>query len=504
MIKLDDRQLWGNEAGEDEEPSVLASYFLPQDLFADFYDANNPLSIARAKKGLGKSALLRHCAYKRAQLQSEIVIQVKGADLVAASNRVASTPEEHIYDWQQRMCYAMNRELGARLGVALSDDAMLLVETAELAGFKERNLIGALLNRLTIKFKGVELRGPTPAVDHKALLQRASEGRSNVWLFIDDIDATFRRSPDEVLRLSTFFSACRDLAKSFKGVNIRTCVRTDVWASIRRTDEALDKCEQYIFDIKWSTKQTGEILARRVGSYLERTEREELASSASPVLRRRGDPSLENAKLLGVVFAERFAWGADDYAVTPHRVIHIFSAGRPRWAAQLCRMAGRESLRMKDHHNKIRLGHIKPTLGEYGRYRLDDLIREHSHQCPSIAALLSSFVRRQPRYSMIELVELLQRHLKSDKAVEIDGIQVTDPLSLCSFLFRIGLLYATIRTGGRSEYVTYEENPDWLRPDVPLPPVESWDIHAAFLAGLGLRYAPPQIVASDEADVAKA
>ena len=335
MIRLNDRQLWGNEAGEDEEPSVLASYFLPQDLFADFYDAHNPLSIARAKKGLGKSALLRHCAYTIAQPQSEVVIQLKGADLVAASNRVANTPEERIYDWQQRMCYAINRELGARLGLALSDDAMLLVEIAELAGFKERNLIGSLLNRLTIKFKGVEFKGPAPAADHKALLQRVSEGRANVWLFIDDIDATFRRSPEEVLRLSTFFSACRDLARAFKGVNIRTCVRTDVWASIRRTDEALDKCEQYIFDIKWSTRQTGEILARRVRSYLARTKREDLASSASPVLRRRGDPSVEDSKLLGVVFAHAFTWGRHGYGVTPHRVIHIFSAGRPRWAAQL-------------------------------------------------------------------------------------------------------------------------------------------------------------------------
>ena len=104
---------------------------------------------------------------------------------------------------------------------------------------------------------------------------------------------------------------------------------------------------------------------------------------------------------------------------------------------------------------------------------------------------------------MAELLELLQRHLTLSKAVELDGMQVTDPLAICGFLFRIGLLCATIQTGGRLEYITYEENPDWFRPELPLPSLVSWDIHAAFLAGLGLTYAPPQIVGADEADAAE-
>jgi hypothetical protein len=485
MIRLDDRRLWGNEAAEDENPSVLASYFVPQDLFSDFYDAQNTLSIARARKGLGKSALLRHCAYTTAQRESQVVIQLKGADLVAARTQRASTPEQHIYDWEQRMCHAINRELGARLGLALTDDAMLLVETAELAGFKERNLIGALLNRLTIKFAGIGIKHATPA-DHKALLQRVSEGAGNVWLFIDDIDATFRRSPEETLRLSTFFSACRDLARSFRGVNIRTCVRTDVWASIRRTDEALDKCEQYIFDITWTIRQTGELLAGRIRSYLAHTGRLADAATATPVLRRRGDPALDNAHLLGVVFPPVFKWGP--YFATPHRIVHTFSAGRPRWAAQLCRMAGREAIRGKDKHNKIKLGHIKVILEGYGRHRLDDLVREHRHQCPEVAALANAFYRQRSTYTTTELIELIQRHVRSSKGLQVDGMDVSDPLALCSFLFRIGFFVARVPVGKQFEHFTFEDNPDFIGPDLVVVPELRWDIHPAFLAALGLTF----------------
>lgn len=45
-------------------------------------------------------------------------------------------------------------------------------------------------------------------------------------------------------------------------------MRTDVWAIIK-DDEALDKCEQYMIDLKWSTEDTGRILANKILTYYE-------------------------------------------------------------------------------------------------------------------------------------------------------------------------------------------------------------------------------------------
>lgn len=52
-----------------------------------------------------------------------------------------------------------------------------------------------------------------------------------------------------------------------KGLNIRASVRTDVWTILRNHDEALDKCEQYMIDLSWSTKDSGEILYNKFYSY---------------------------------------------------------------------------------------------------------------------------------------------------------------------------------------------------------------------------------------------
>lgn len=94
MDFLDDRNLWGNEAGEDEEPAVLSSYFVRQPEFDAFFDPDVRLSVARARKGMGKSALLKECEYLAGRDGKVVVVSLKGADLVAQRpvNRLAECP----------------------------------------------------------------------------------------------------------------------------------------------------------------------------------------------------------------------------------------------------------------------------------------------------------------------------------------------------------------------------------------------------------------------------
>lgn len=270
MLKVDDRLLWGNEAADDEDPELLNSYFVTQSEWSDFFDFKRPLSIARARKGMGKSALIRECAFRLDSDNNHVAISIKGSDLVAQKEFSSKTPIEQIYDWQQRICSIINRHLGASIGVAFSDDKITLVESAELSGFKSRNLVGLLVDRLKGKLGPADLQKIAVA-DAKALLNRVTQSSSfQVILLVDDIDATFNNSPEECLRLSTFFSACREVASNFKGISIRTVIRSDVWASIRKTDEALDKVEQYIFDINWSKKEFRSFLNERISSYCRR------------------------------------------------------------------------------------------------------------------------------------------------------------------------------------------------------------------------------------------
>ncbi len=101
-----------------------------------------------------------------------------------------------------RICALINREIVKNIGFALTDDSITLVESAELAGFKSRNIVGCLIDR----FKKI-LDKNTPKKqnikDEIEMLKR--NDKRSVWVLIDDLDATFQNSPSECLSMSTFF-----------------------------------------------------------------------------------------------------------------------------------------------------------------------------------------------------------------------------------------------------------------------------------------------------------
>src|ERR1700736_2625316 len=107
-IRLNDPSLFGNDAGEDEREDVLVSYFVSRSDFANFLDPMVPLQVARALKGMGKSALLVKFAHEiRATEQTahSIVLQYVPASL--ASVRPPPETDNSILlenYWKQAVC----------------------------------------------------------------------------------------------------------------------------------------------------------------------------------------------------------------------------------------------------------------------------------------------------------------------------------------------------------------------------------------------------------------
>lgn len=472
VIKLDDRRLWGNEAADDEDPEVLNSYFVNRPEWDEFFEPSTRLSIARARKGMGKSALLAECAFRLRNHSSTLIISIKGADLAAQKEFKSLSAIEHVYDWQQRICAVINRSIGQQIGFAISDDSIALVETAELSGFKSRNIVGALIDRLKGKLGPLELQ-KIAISDNKAILSRfLNDEGTSVCLLIDDIDATFSETKDDSLRLSTFFTACRELAFTFKGITIRTVVRSDVWATIRKHDEALDKVEQYIFDLRWSDKQFLRFLTERILSYCHRIGQSKMVEGKTP------------DSIISLVFTPRFKF--TNWQASPHNTVRLFTGGRPRWAAQLCRMAGAEAIR-NGNSDVINLGHIKQVLEAYGRFRLDDVSREHRHQCPTISDIVNCFSKRQGIYTSSELFAFIQDHVSNHVEIKIDGIQTSDPVEISRFLYRTGFIVA-MDTGKNENrfYFQFEDKPELLRNPGNYDDGMNWRIHPSLHAALRL------------------
>lgn len=476
LAELIDPELFGNDAGDDEDPEVLAGYFLEKPAFGPFYSNHQRLHFVRSRKGIGKSSLLKKTYHERKNARDDsLCIYVKASDLIALQEVKGDGADEMIYGWQQRICTLVNRELGAMLNVGFSDDAISLIESSELAGFRNRNLLSALFDRLNLKASGVEIsRERLDVADQERLLRRFLDKPKSVdvWVFVDDVDATFVNTESERLKVGTFFSACRNLVTSINGLYIRAAVRTDVWAVIAQYDEALDKCEQYMLDLAWSTEETGRIIENKIYSFFNRR-----YPVHEPYSKEKA--GLELQEIRRWVFKEPFPWSGR--YLESFRPIHILSGGRPRWASQLCKMAGKDAAAKRAI--RISMGHIKAVLRDYGNLRISDLYKEHRHQCDSLQTIIESFSGGPKRFTTMQLLEHIGEKVVVKGGIpRIDGVtSARGSLSVANFLFRCGFI------GARDEadaaglgFLRFEDRPNLLSSDLNLDDGLDWEIHPSY------------------------
>lgn len=483
-LPFKDEQLFGNDAGEDEDPDVLASYFVSRESFDPFFDRDRRVAVARSRKGMGKSALLAKLAHDlHRQGSDDIVIQTTGSDLLGLAAFPAADHQLLQLRWKQVICARINLELGKRVGFAFSDTKMALVEAAELTGFKGRNLIGSLIARITSSQIPIEVKSATTP-DNVSLLKRAAEslGTARVWLLVDDIDATFIDTSEMAARTAAFFSACRSVLKDVQGLNIRASVRTDVW-TVLRTHEDLDKFEQYIIDLQWPSVELERILAKRIHAFVSRR------FPMSPPAR---DWNTEThaEELIKLVFAGRIRWGT--HSVPPFQPISIYSAGRPRWMTQLCRMSGVEAARVKA--DRIGLSEINSVMRSFGRYRLSDIYKEHLHQFGDLQRIVEIFANGARRYGTVSLLQKLAKEyvlrVGAAKIPPLDGFPYESPYQLAHLLYKVGFLLGRVgdpESGTAASFVRFDERPElltnFLNPDDSM----LWEIHPSYRTVLGIR-----------------
>lgn len=476
--------LFGNEAGEDEDKKRLNDYYLEKDKNSIFYDVNRNLGFVRARKGVGKSALLNYTVIKIEEMYpDDIIINIKATELMALCECSDVQPLQYVNCWQQRLCTRALNEVAKLIKFAGNDDSMKIIENSEIMGYKGKNLVSALADRLSL---GINLNVVAKAdYDRKIqngyeVLKRYSQNKDQrIWMFIDDIDATFVNSKENMIIVGTFFTACRYLVNTVKGLNIRASVRTDVWTILKNHDEALDKCEQYMLDLSWSTKDSGEILYNKIYSYFsEKYPRLELKP-------KNFKDSNNQTEIFNLVFSGKLNWGKNK--VIPYRAIHILSAGRPRWAAQLCRLAAADAYNKQKE--KISIGNINFAMTEYGRYRMADLYKEHRHQCEQLEIIIEIFREGSSSYSSTKIIEIIHEKLIArGKKIYIDGEgDACNEYQIGKFLYRIGFI--TLRNDEYNKALgltRYEDDP-YLFSEYNIDEHQQWEIHPAYRTVLKIK-----------------
>lgn len=485
QLKLDDPTLFGNDAGEDEDESVLVSYFVNQKSFDSFLDPGVRLQVAKGRKGVGKSALLVKFAHDLRRVQpTPVVIHLVPSSL-AALREPPQTDNPVLIEnyWKQVICGAINMELANDIGFAWRDNQIALVESAEIAGFKGRNIISALSTRMLGKVNvagAIEIKAtPSGTPNHEQLLKRvrrrATADERTVWFLLDDIDTKYRNTPQEQAYVASFFSAARNLVREIGGLGIRATVRTDVWSSLR-TAEDLDKFDQYVTDISWVAKQQHDILANRILAYYVRNHPQSQVARIWTVAN-------DGDALINLAFRERMRWG-ETYAPAT-QVLRSLSGSRPRWMAQLCRLSGVNAVH--SGYDRIGIQEINQAMREFGKRRLADLYKEHGHQFDDLKRLIESFSGGPKEYTTDELMKRITSHylklVSASSIPEVDGVPYRDSWQIAHFLFKCGFISGNNLKRGNlvlPDYVTYDLRPDLLEVGTNLDDGMTWEIQPAY------------------------
>jgi len=412
-----------------------------------------------------------------------LVIKARGADLVRSKfclTHKLESPNDYIRDWMIRICALVNREIAVRLKIALTDDKITLLESAEIEGYKSRNLVGCLLDRFT-KVLGNLTPQKTGIKDEIELLKRSHERQ--LYILIDDLDATFQMNDQSNMELSTFFSACRYLTQDLKDVHFRVTIRTDVWSVIRRFDEALDKLEQYIENILWYQADFRKLLSKRIESQLNL-----IGVKIQGVSHFQNDEERDEF-IINEVFVPKMDWGGKK--VYTYKVLYTLSYERPRWAIQLCKLSQDRAVKVND--KRINREHITDIWGEYGIKRIADLVAEHKHQCDQIEELLNGFRGCERLMTRAELFTWINNRISTHIEPNIEGERTRNPREIAQFLYRLGFILARSEseTGDLSEanyeHYSFDQMPDFLSSRTDDDFGVKWEIHPCYREALNIK-----------------
>lgn len=472
---------FGNEAGDDVMPNEIESFFVEQSNFRKFASLNHKILLATAKKGVGKSALLRWLEYRLKNSEDHLVIPCKGRDLVRSNFSLRDTPNtanEFINDWMVRICSMVNREVAKEIKYAFEDDSISLIEAAEIAGFRKKNLVSAIADRLKVIIGGSKIERERVEVGNQVELLKRLE-KKKVILLVDDLDATYQRTDQENLELSTFFSACRYLSTEVGGIIFRITMRTDVWPMIRRFDEALDKMDQYIQEITWSQADFRRLLYKRIESQVSQLN---IAISKAPEYTSEEE---RHEYYINLVFEKRMPWGEEDDHRT-YKILYTLSYHRPRWAIQLCKLAQIEANRRGAE--LIERCDIDGVWGFYGKKRIEDLVVEHKHQSRDVEEIINSFRGAERRMSREVLLRWIKNHISDHMTPIIEGKTAKDPKEIAHFLYRLGFLQARVdRDDGGYEHYFFADLPDLLTSRTNDDFKAFWEIHPCYREALDIK-----------------
>lgn len=441
------RAIFGHEAAEDEEIERLKRYYVKTEIYNSIR-SSIPLYILVGHKGVGKSALFKILISEDNE-EGNLPISIQPDDILD----IKTTEEsflQRIRDWKEGLAKIIFRELL----LTLND---YIINPVENQTMKEwigniTKLIGNIFGKKLTELQDNYLDFSNAQI--VSFFKNALFREKTVTVYLDDLDRGWKNTQNDVANLSAMLNAVRDLSRETKNLKFRVGLRSDVYYSIRTSDETTDKIDGSVLWLKWSNHEILVMLIKRIETYFGNYFDEE------ELLKTRQQDFQES---LNSVFENEFH-GKGHWENAPiYRVLMSLIRKRPRDLVKLCTLAARQAY-IKGHQ-KIMTGDLESIFTNYSNDRLTDTGNEYQSEFPKVKELLLKMKpSRQEvqgghpcKYSRSELLKKLENILSMSNFADKDGKQPTAE-ELAAFLYKINFITARKKTDSGIQRIYYDEN----------------------------------------------
>ncbi len=431
--------LFGFEDAESQDIGRLKEFFIKKDTYKRVA-ADVPVRLLVGNKGTGKSALF-HVAMSEEKEKGNIPILIKPDDIAELGKN-----DENFLLRIRQWKYGLTKIIGEKALEEFGFNSGNYLSTLTKFGLKIVNFLNE-----TIRTDMVSLN----LNESQQLLIDNFIRNNQIVIYIDDLDRGWEGKKEDISRISALLNCVRDMASENKGLRFKIALRTDVYYSVRTSDESTDKIEGTIVWYQWTHHQILVLLIKRILTYLGKTFDEEIALQT---------PQMYLAYHLDHIFEEKFQ-GKGKWSNKPmYKVLMSLTRNRPRDLVKLCSMAANEAYYCGS--NLITTEHIESVLEKYSIGRIQDTINEYKTELPQIERLL--FGMRPSRkeritmdsyvYNTVQLKQKIRNIIQQGEFRFTNQKKPTEQ-DLILFLFRINFITARkIDEEGEIDRKYFEEN----------------------------------------------
>ncbi|MGL4694935.1 P-loop ATPase, Sll1717 family [Enterococcus larvae] len=437
--------MFGHEAAEDEDRRRLMEYYVKSDVYSTMR-SNRKLLILVGHKGVGKSALLN--IMEEEDKENNIVSLKIQPDDVLQIDMSKEVFLRKISIWKEGLSSLLVKEM--------INESLSFVKkfSDEDSGFSKildvsKKIFGKKIEGFQEEHIGFSSK------DFISLIDQLGFKDEKIMIYLDDLDRGWKNSKDDIENLSAMLNAIRDLSRELNNVHFRISLRSDIYYSVRTSDETTDKIDGSVVWQSWTNHQILVMLIKRIETYFNRNVNEnELLSKSQDEL----------SGYLTQVFEPRFN-GKGHWKNAPiYRVIMSLIRKRPRDMIKLCTLAARSS--NNNNHSKIMTVDLESNFRNYSNDRLMDTSTEYQAEFSNVRDLLlkmkpskNELKKGNPSlFNREELIKKIENVLSMSSYYFSNGDEVTAE-RVAAFLYKINFITARkILANGEIQRVYYDEN----------------------------------------------